>query len=214
MDLFPPWANSVTSAVLILALMLIVGLPLGAWLYVRSPLNTGVGEPVSQPVVFDHRHHAGDDGIDCRYCHYTVERAPYAGVPPAAVCMGCHAQLWTAAPLLEPVRAAYFSGEALVWKRVHSLPDYVFFNHAVHVSRGVGCESCHGRVDLEAAVQKTQPMTMEWCLSCHRDPEPHLRPPEHAADMGWQASEPRLVGAAVKQALGVQPTTTCSGCHR
>jgi hypothetical protein len=211
---FPPWSNTLVSVTLVFLVLCFIGAPLLFWLYVRTPFNTRVGDPVLQPVMFDHRHHVGDDGIDCRYCHYTVERSPYASVPSAALCMGCHGQIWSSARALEPIRAAYFNDKTLIWQRVHSVPDFVFFNHAIHTMRGVGCVTCHGRVDLQAAVAKGTPMTMGFCLDCHRDPEPHLRPRQHITDMTWSADNPRAVGAAVRVALGINPPTTCSGCHR
>jgi hypothetical protein len=184
------------------------------WAYVRSPFNTDVGEQVAQPLPFDHRHHASDDGIDCRYCHFNVERSPSAGVPPTSVCMNCHSQIWSDASVLEPVRRASVSGEPIVWNRVNSVPDFVFFNHAVHVGRGVGCVTCHGRVDLMTTVYKAAPMTMSWCLDCHRDPTPHLRPRELVTAMAWTADDPREVGERIAADLHINPPEHCSGCHR
>lgn len=214
MALFSPASNSIFSAVLAVAAVTLVGVPLALWLYVRTPYNTGLGQEVTQPVVFDHRHHVGDDGIDCRYCHYTVERSPYAGVPPTALCMNCHGQIWNASVLLTPVRESYFNDTPIVWNRVSSVPDFVFFNHAIHVQRGVGCVSCHGRVDQMASVYKTEPMTMEWCLACHEDPAPNLRPQELITDLTWVADDPRALGERIMKDRNIRPATDCSACHR
>ncbi len=206
--LFPRWTNSV-SRVTALALLATPALAIGGlMLWVRSPFVTGQDIPIEQPVQFDHRHHVADEGIDCRYCHTTVETAASAGLPPLSTCMGCHAQIWNQSPKLDPVRSAYFSGEPLKWSRVHNLPDYVYFNHSIHVGKGVGCESCHGRVDQMAAVRQAQPLTMQWCLSCHRDPTPQLRPLDAITRMGWSAPP----GAASPNP--VESRTNCTTCHR
>jgi hypothetical protein len=137
--------------------------------FVRSPYVTHQGESPEQPVDFDHRHHVRDDGIGCLYCHWEAETTRFAGVPPTSVCMGCHAQIRTESPLLDPVRASAYGGGPIRWRRVHDLPDFVFFDHSSHVSQGVDCAECHGDVSSMAAVVRVQPLTMRWCLSCHRD---------------------------------------------
>jgi hypothetical protein len=136
--------------------------------WVRTPYVTGQGQPVDQPVKFDHRHHAADDGIDCLYCHENATRAPYAGVPPTARCMGCHAQIWTQSPELDVVRASFFEDRPIVWRRVNALPKFVYFDHSVHLASGVHCEECHGRVDRMASVYQAEELSMSWCLGCHR----------------------------------------------
>lgn len=184
-----------------------------AW--VRSPLHTDVGRSVVQPVEFDHRHHVRDDGIHCQYCHYDSERSPAAGMPDTATCMGCHAQVWKDSPMLEPVRRSYYRDEPIMWNRVHDLPDFVYFDHAIHVKQGVGCETCHGRVDLMAAVVKTETLQMGWCLECHRNPEAYLRPPERVAEMGYTPARPQqVVGRQLRKRRNIDPPTDCSGCHR
>ncbi len=189
--------------------------PAALMAWVRSPLHTGKGEPIVQPVAFDHRHHVRDDGIDCRYCHYDVERSPMAGVPDTGLCMNCHAQIWTDSPLLEPVRKSYFEKEPIRWERVNVLPDFVFFNHSIHVSRGVGCEACHGRVDLMAGVQKASSLDMDFCLGCHREPWKHLRPADAVTQMGYVPSEPQAeLGWRLQREHHINPPTYCSGCHR
>lgn len=185
MALFPRWTNTVarvTGALTLGAPVLILGL---LWLYVRTPFVTNQGLPIDQPVQFDHRHHVRDEGIDCRYCHTTVESSATAGMPSTQVCMSCHEQIWNKSKYLEPVRQAYFTNQPIQWERVHNLPDFVYFNHSIHVAKGVGCVSCHGRVDQMAVIQQGAPLTMGWCLSCHRDPIPHLRPQEFITSMTW-----------------------------
>jgi hypothetical protein len=181
-------------------------------IYVRTPYVTNAGFNVVQPVMFDHRHHVDDDGIDCRYCHATVETSPYAGVPPTATCMGCHDQIWNQSAMLEPVRRGWFTGLPIQWKRVHQLPDFVYFNHSIHVTRGIGCVSCHGRVDQMAQVFQVQPLTMGWCLGCHRDPEPNLRPRDQITSMTWIPDEG--AGARLAAEYGTRRLTSCTTCHR
>lgn len=136
--------------------------------FMRTPFNTGQHYPVDQPVPFDHRHHVQDDGIECRYCHNTVERSASAGVPATELCMGCHSQVWRDSPMLEPVRRSYYSGQPIPWNRVHALPGFVYFDHSIHVNHGIDCASCHGRVDQMANVEQASPLNMAWCLDCHR----------------------------------------------
>jgi Cytochrome c7 and related cytochrome c len=183
-------------------------------IYVRTPFHTGQGFPVDQPVQFDHRHHVADDGIDCRYCHATVDKGPRAGIPSTALCMNCHAQVWNQSPALAPVRASFFSGEALAWNRVHELPDFVFFNHSIHVGKGVGCSTCHGRVDRMARVLQVQPLTMEWCLDCHRAPERYLRPREQITNQEWEPVDQLTLGRKLRAEYAVQSRVDCVACHR
>ena len=213
--LFPTWTNTL-SRLTLAVLLAVPALGIGAlMLYVRTPLGTGEAEPIAQPIQFDHRHHVVDDAIDCRFCHRTVERGPSAGFPSTTLCMGCHAQLWNKSSLLDPVRESYFSGLPLRWVRVHNLPDFVYFNHASHVSKGVGCATCHGRVDRMAAIQQAAPLTMQWCLDCHRAPERHLRPREHITSMTWSAPEDALEqGLRLAAQYQVHTRTSCSTCHR
>jgi len=143
---------------------------------VRSPYITGQNVTVRQPVPFSHQHHVADAGIDCRYCHTTVEVSPSAGLPSTEICMKCHRALWTDAPMLSAVRASWRTGQPLKWNKVHDLPDFTYFNHSLHVRHGIGCYSCHGRTDEMALVRQAAPMTMQWCLECHRNPAEHVRP--------------------------------------
>jgi hypothetical protein len=185
----------------------------------RSPYNTRAFVARPQPVPFSHKHHAGDDGIDCRYCHTTVETSSFAGLPPTATCMNCHSQLFANSPLLEPVRESFRTGKPIVWTRVHDLPDFVYFNHSIHVNKGVGCSTCHGRVDQMPLMWNVASLHMEWCLECHRDPAKSIRPREQVFNMDWpppgydQAAEGKRL---MKQYdIGsVEAITNCSTCHR
>jgi hypothetical protein len=213
--LFPSWSDTVFRLCLALAGASIVGLPVLAVLWVRTPYVTKVGNPVQQPVQFDHRHHVRDDGIDCFYCHYEARRSKFAGAPPTEVCMNCHSQVWQESSRLAPVRDSWFTGEPVRWNRVHQLPEFVYFDHSAHVSHGVGCVECHGRVDAMAQVYAVASLTMQWCLDCHRDPDPHLRPPSEITNMEWEPSESRrATGAEIRRELHVAPPVNCSGCHR
>ncbi len=169
--LFPAWSNTAIRASLFALILGAVGVPAVFMIYVRTPYARAQLYAVDQPVEFDHRHHVLDDGIDCRYCHTTVERAASAGYPSTALCMGCHAQIWTDSLLLEPVRRSFFTGVPLGWNRVHRLPDFVFFDHSIHVKQGIECQTCHGQVERMARVAQLAPLTMSWCLQCHRAPE-------------------------------------------
>jgi hypothetical protein len=215
--LFPRWTNTVArgSAALLLALpALALG---GLMVYVRSPLNTFQHTPVEQPLEFDHRHHAGDEQIDCRYCHWTVENAPSAGIPSTTVCMSCHAQVWNKSPYLSEVRQALFQDRPIAWVRVHNLPDFVYFNHSIHVNTGVGCVTCHDRVDQMGAIEQVAPLTMAWCLDCHRNPEPNLRPAEAITSMTWKPPEgvdPVEYGKTLAAQYDVHSRTSCTTCHR
>lgn len=187
----------------------------GLMVLARSPLGRSSFEPVEQPVAFDHRHHAADEGIDCRYCHDTVMRSATAGFPPSSRCMGCHAQIWSDSPALADVRESFFQDRPIAWNRVHRVPDFAFFNHASHVNKGVGCVTCHGRVDTMARVEKVASLTMGWCLDCHRDPTPHLRPLSEITSMTWNPDgNASMRGAELARLLHVQTRTNCTTCHR
>jgi cytochrome c7-like protein len=174
--------------------------------------------PVAQPVPFSHKHHVGDDGIDCRYCHTSVETSAFAGVPPLETCMTCHAVLFTDAPVLAPLLTAYRSGNPLMWNRVNDLPDFVYFNHSIHISKGVGCVTCHGEVDQMPLTSRAASLDMQWCLGCHRAPEQHLRPRDRVFDLHWRPPADRVtLGLALKKAYHVRSAlelTQCSVCHR
>ena len=186
-----------------------------AAMIVRSPYETRQNVPREQPVPFSHEHHAGGLGIDCRYCHQTVETSAFAGVPATKVCMNCHSEMWAVAPALEPVRESYRTGRSIQWTRVHDLPQFVYFDHSVHVHEGIGCSECHGRVDRMPLTWQAQPLTMAWCLDCHRNPEMHVRPRDRVFDMDYQppANQAEL-GQRLVREYGIRRLTTCSTCHR
>jgi hypothetical protein len=213
--IFSPGADASFRAVLVTLLVLPAFAVTGLMLLARSPLARQRGDPIEQPIQFDHRHHAGDEGIDCRYCHTTVEESASAGTPDIAKCMSCHAQIWNESEALRPVRDAWFSGGTIRWNKVHRLPDHVYFNHAAHVSKGVGCVTCHGRVDRMPQVMRAVDLTMSFCLDCHRRPWRHLRPLEFVADMNWQPQgDPLVLGERLAAAYNLRPRTDCTTCHR
>ena len=210
---FPPWTNKIR----VLGGLAIAGGGFYAVLIVTfgfSPSTTDVGYQPTQPVPFSHALHAGELGMDCRYCHTTVERATHAAIPPTETCMGCHSRVHTESEKLAPVRASWESGEPIEWVRVHDLPDYVFFNHAAHVTKGVGCVSCHDRIDKMEVVQQKKPLSMGWCIDCHRAPEEHLRPKEFITAMDWRSENQLEQGLELKKAYNVNPSEDCSTCHR
>jgi len=174
--------------------------------------------PRDQPIPFSHAHHVGGDGFDCRYCHTSVETSSFAGIPPTEICMNCHSQIWRTSPTLEPVRASYRTNQSISWTRVHDLPDFVYFNHSIHVAKGVGCESCHGRVDKMPLMSQASNLRMEWCLNCHRHPEQYVRPREFITTMGYQpAGNQEEIGRRLVEEYHIQDArllTSCSTCHR
>jgi hypothetical protein len=214
-QIFPRSANSYARGSII-ALVILVGL-LGLTIdsLSRSPYATRVNTVREQPVQFSHQHHAGGLGIDCRYCHTTVEKSEFAGIPPTKTCMNCHSQIWLDSPFLEIVRASYRDDKPLRWTRVHDLPDFVYFNHSVHVKKGVGCATCHGRVDRMPLMYQQASLRMEWCVDCHRHPERYVRPREAVVQMDYKppSNQPELGRRLVKE-YQIQSLTSCSTCHR
>lgn len=212
--IFPRWTNNIPLAIGLLAPIVGASLIFVVW-YWFSPKYTDVGYRPEQPVPYSHKLHAGEMGIDCRYCHNTVEQAAHAAIPPTATCMNCHSQVKTESLRLKKVRESYESGDPIEWVRVHQLADYAYFNHAPHVAAGVGCASCHGRVDKMVVVEMDQPLSMGWCLECHRNPEPHLRPVDQVTNMYWDPAvedyDPKRDPDRKRQ---VNPPVHCSGCHR
>ena len=180
----------------------------------RSPYNTGQDIVLMQPVPFSHSHHVGGLGIDCRYCHTTVEKAAFAGLPPTATCMNCHKQIWSDSEMLEPVRQSFATNEPIRWVRIHDLPDYVYFDHSIHVANGIGCVSCHGRVDQMPLMRQHSSLQMIWCLECHRNPEEHVRPRDQIFNMTWAAEDQEALGALLVSEYGIESKTDCSTCHR
>ncbi|HWV93021.1 MAG TPA: cytochrome c3 family protein, partial [Vicinamibacterales bacterium] len=214
-QIFHRSANTISKLSLAGALMLAAGLILLAMLIGRSSYVTRANEYVEQPVQFSHIHHVLDDGIDCRYCHTSVETSSFAGIPPTKTCMNCHSQIWSNAPILEPVRASFRDDRPLRWVRVHDLPDFVYFNHSIHVKKGMGCETCHGRVDQMPLMQQVQSLQMEWCLDCHRNPEKYVRPRSEVFTMNYRPAVPQSVqGPMLVKEYGIKGNTSCSTCHR
>ncbi|EDM75333.1 hypothetical protein PPSIR1_01117 [Plesiocystis pacifica SIR-1] len=217
--IFPRWTNKLIPLLGVGCPLLVASTIFSIW-YWFSPYYTDAGYQPKQPVPFSHALHAGDMGLDCRYCHNTVERSPHAAIPPSATCMNCHSQVKTDSPRLALVRASYENGDSIPWVRVHQLPDYAYFDHRPHVAAGVGCASCHGRIDGMTVVEMNKPLSMGWCLDCHREPEPHLRPLDQVTNMHWDDAE----FAEAKAAYNYQedpertrmpnPPMHCSGCHR
>ncbi len=178
---------------------------------------TGVRIASPQPIPFSHKHHVGDDGIDCRYCHATVEHSNFAGMPSTETCMTCHSEIWKASPMLEPVRSSYQTDISIQWQRVHLLPDYVYFNHSIHISKGIGCSTCHGKVDTMPLTWREKTLRMSWCLDCHRAPEKYVRPRDQLFNMEWEAPDGQLQqGAKLVREYGIatKRMTDCYTCHR
>jgi hypothetical protein len=214
-QIFPRSANAIARLSLISGLALVV---LVGWLLLtlmRSSWLTRQHEFIEQPVQFSHAHHVGGEGFDCRYCHTSVEESAFANIPPTKTCMNCHSQIWATAPILEPVRASFRDNTPLKWTRVHDLPDFVYFNHSIHVKKGMGCETCHGRVDQMPLMRQVQSLQMEWCLDCHRNPEKYVRPRSEVFTMDYRPPVPQSVqGPMLVKEYGIKGNTSCSTCHR
>lgn len=209
--------TSVAFRMAVLAIpALLVGVAVGLFVYWRSDHAWGVGRPADQPIPFRHDLHAGELGIDCRYCHSSVERAATAGMPSARTCLTCHSQVWTGLASLEPIRTSATLGVPVEWKSVHRLPDHAVFHHGIHVQKGVACETCHGRVDQMARTVKVETLSMGWCLDCHRDPIPQLRPSDAVFEMGWDPpTEAERTPTVAELAAAVRHRLIdCSTCHR
>ena len=214
-QIFRRSANTLSKVSLFGVLSLVGGLILLAMVLGRSAYVTRANEYVEQPIQFSHLHHVTDDGIDCRYCHTSVETSAFAGLPPTETCMTCHSQIWADSPMLEPVRASFRNDAPLRWTRVHDLPDFVYFNHSIHVKKGMGCETCHGRVDQMPLMQQVNTLQMEWCLNCHRNPENYVRPRSEITTMGYRPPVPQsVIGPQLVKEYGINSLTSCSTCHR
>ena len=211
---FPAWTNRLREALVIAVVLGLVFATLGV-AGVFSPSTLAVGYAPTQPIPYSHRLHVGELGLDCRYCHNTVEGTASAAIPPASTCMNCHDAVKTTSELLEPLRKAAREGTGIRWVRVHDLPEFVYFNHSAHLTAGVGCVSCHGRVDRMDVVRQEKPLSMGWCLDCHRAPEAHLRPRDRITDLAWQPTGDAITaGAELAELGGISPSTDCSTCHR
>lgn len=213
-QLFTKKANIVPIYILI-ALILLIIIIIGAIWYWGSPYYTDVGYQPEQPVPYSHKFHVGELGMDCRYCHTGVEISAVAGIPPTQTCMNCHVMVKPASDSLKVVKTSWDNGKPIQWIRVHKSPDYVYFDHSVHVNVGVGCKSCHGRIDRMNVVMQTEPLSMSWCLDCHRNPEEHLRPVSEITNMNWKPGENHEEFAKqMMKDLDITPPTGCQGCHR
>jgi len=216
-QIFHPSTNTFSKATIFGAIFFLIGLGGLGLALARSPYVTDVGVVRPQPVQFSHKHHANELGIDCRYCHTSVEEAQYAGMPPTHTCMSCHSQIWNDSPALAPVRESYATGIPIAWNRVHRVPDYAYFNHSIHVQKGFGCSECHGPVDEMSLMYKAEPMTMEWCLDCHRNPQDRIRPVAEVFNMDYvhppnQAELGRQL--LTEYNIPHKDLTQCYVCHR
>jgi len=212
-QIFDRSSNALARMGLVLSGLIIIALGVTLDQLQRSPWVTRQGQRPDQPVPFSHKHHVQGLGLQCQYCHTTVERSSYAGIPPTKTCINCHAQIWTNAQLLEPVRHSWATNQSIAWTKVHDLPDFVFFNHSVHVNKGLGCSSCHGRVDQMPLMYMQNTLQMEWCLDCHRNPAKNLRPTSQIYNMAWESpSEDRPVWCAVADMKAGVPTAQSVDC--
>jgi hypothetical protein len=212
---FPRGANTIVRLFLF---GLVIAVAFALWLGqtgVQSPYETRQNIPRQQPIPFSHEHHVGGLGIDCRYCHTTVETSPFAGVPATKICLNCHSQIWAVAPVLQLVRESYRTGRSIAWNRVNDLPDFTYFNHAIHVNKGFGCETCHGRVDRMPLTWQARSLQMNWCLDCHRHPEQYVRPQDRVFDMSYKTPPNQAeLGRRLVREYKIQSLTSCSTCHR
>lgn len=215
-NLFPKWSNTVPLKLIAVASVLGVTVVAGVTYYF-TPKYTRVGYSPKQPVAYNHYLHAEQLGIDCRYCHSYVDESGYANVPDAETCMNCHSQVKSDSPQLAPIRASYESGEPVEWVRIHKVPDYVYFNHAVHVNRGISCVECHGNINEMEVVYHAEPLSMGFCLECHRNPEESIRPLEEVYNLNWEPDQEQAHEEWARDAVvnwNVNPPQSCSGCHR
>lgn len=212
--IFPKSADNYLKIIGAAVALAVVG-GVGLFAYVSYPRNLDTGYSPVQPVPYSHKLHAGNLGLDCYYCHSTVYRAAYAAIPATETCMNCHARVKQTSPVLQPVRDSYESGQPIPWVKIHTLPSYVYFNHSAHVNAGVSCVSCHGRIDQMVEVKQAQPLNMGWCLDCHRNPAPNLRPTEYVTKLDWKPEgDPAELGRKIIAEKHIHPPVNCSGCHR
>lgn len=225
-QLFPPYANTLFRVAILGVVLGLPSLGVAGLVFVRSPYMTGAQDAKTQPIQFSHAHHVNGLGIDCRYCHTSAEEVAHSNVPPTKTCMNCHSQIWVGSTMLEPVRESFNTNKSIEWKRLHRLADFAYFNHSIHITKGIGCASCHGRIDQMQAVYQKGTLLMEWCLDCHRNPENHLRPRDQITNFAWTAdqfkdpNQPDKVwtqhelGKKLKDELNVRSLIECSTCHR
>lgn len=215
-NIFPKWSNLVPIKIIIALVLILIAVGAG-YFYYMTPEYARVGYKPVQPVPFDHALHVDQLGMDCRYCHTYVDRSEHSNIPDSATCMNCHNQVLPDSPALAPVRESYESGEPVEWVRIHKTPDYVFFNHSVHVNRGISCVECHGQINKMETVEHSKSFSMAFCLECHRNPEDAIRPLDKVYDLDWKAESPEMqksMGEKFVHDWKVMPPTSCSGCHR
>jgi hypothetical protein len=214
-QIFHPSFNSLSRLSIVFGGVLAGAALLGILQIGRSPYVTRAQETREQPVPFSHKHHVSGLGLDCRYCHTSVETSAFAGIPPTKTCMTCHSQIWADSPMLEPVRESYRTDESIEWLRLHDLADFVYFNHSIHVNKGVGCDTCHGPVNDMPLMWKEKTLQMEWCLECHREPEQFVRPREEVFNYEWVPPTDQLtLGRELVEKYDIQRLDNCSVCHR
>jgi hypothetical protein len=226
-QIFPQSTNTISKVSIFGSLFIMAGALWVCIIYTRSSYGTDQGVVLVQPVPFSHEHHVGQLGIDCRYCHTSVETSSFAGFPPTKTCMNCHSQIWVGSTMLEPVRDSYATNQSLVWHRVYNVPGFAYFDHSIHIHKGIGCASCHGRVDEMPMLFQYPTLLMEWCLACHRHPEDNLRPKEQVFNLKWTASDEKdangqpydqqTLGRKLFTEYGIKDQhqlTSCSVCHR
>jgi len=216
-QIFHRSTNTISRVSIYAAVFVLAGLSWVLMALDRSPYTTRQGIVLTQPVPFSHEHHVAGLGLDCRYCHTSVETSRFAGIPPTATCMNCHKLIWADSGMLEPLRASLKDDRPIAWTRVHDLPDFAYFDHSIHVAKGVGCVSCHGRVDRMPLMRQVVPLQMEWCLRCHRHPEEQLRPRSEVFNPKWETRDQASLGARLAREYGIRSApdlTSCSNCHR
>ena len=217
-QIFHPSMNTISKISIVGGLLIVLGCSIALTSLFRSSFAIRVNDPIEQPVPFSHKHHVVDDGIDCRYCHISEETSSFADLPPTETCMTCHSQIWNQSSILEPVRESFRTGQPIQWNRVNDLPDYVYFNHSIHIAKGIGCETCHGRVDQMPLTWKANTLYMEWCLNCHRHPEQYVRPKDQVFTMGYKPPiDQETLGKQLVKQYGIQSPSRlddCYICHR
>lgn len=216
-QIFHSSATVLSKASFVAGGMIVAAVAIVAVVLYRSSTYTNVDEAREQPIPFSHQHHVGGLGLDCRYCHISVEKGPFAGIPSTSTCMTCHSQVWNTSAMLAPVRRSYQANTPLEWNRVNDLPDFAYFNHSIHINKGIGCASCHGQVDKMPLTWKANSLYMQWCLDCHRNPEKDIRPREEVFNMSYRPpANQSVLGAALVKSYGVntKQLTDCSICHR
>ncbi len=216
-QLFRPSSNTIAKVCIVGVVLLATTALAVGYIIDRGPWITSVRVAPEQPIPFSHKHHVKDDGIDCRYCHTSVETSGYAGLPPTETCMTCHSQIWSNASLTQPIRDSWASGKSIEWTRVHDLPDFVYFNHSIHVNKGIGCSACHGQVDEMPLTYKVNTLNMNWCLNCHRQPERFIRPRSEVFNIDYvypPEQQQLALGRKLMAEYNVHSLTDCVTCHR